>query len=158
MRRYAAGMRKSAPHEPIGLQLARTAKAVSGAFDEALAAAGGSRPMWLILLALKRQAWPTQAQLAQEVGIRGPTLTHHLDALEERGLVTRRRDPDNRRVHLVELTDQGEEMFHHLREAAAGHDRRLRGDIDDDDLERLRALLARLHQNVSPVPEPDDAA
>ena len=35
---------------PIGLELARTARTVSRAFDAALAAAGGSTPVWLILM------------------------------------------------------------------------------------------------------------
>src|SRR5579875_2767724 len=40
---------------PLGLQLARVAKSVSRAFDEALAAAGGSRPMWLVMIGIKSQ-------------------------------------------------------------------------------------------------------
>ena len=134
--------------EPIGRLLARTAKAVSRAFDDALAAAGGSRPMWLILLALKGQAWETQAQLARSLEISGPTLTHHLDGLERDGLVTRHRDPHNRRVHVVELTADGNDMFDRLRDAAARHDSRLRTGIDSEDLERLRVLLTRLRENV----------
>lgn len=141
-------------HEPIGLQLARTAKAVSRAFDDALADAGGSRPMWLILLALKRRAWETQAELARSLDISGPTLTHHLDSLERAGLVVRRRVPDNRRVHVIELTDDGDAMFHRLRDAAAAHDARLRAGIDDEQLGTLRTLLERLHRNVTPAAVP----
>ena len=137
------------PHEPIGLQLARTAKAVSRAFDDALADAGGSRPMWLILVALKRQDWETQAQLARSLDISGPTLTHHLDALEHDGLVTRHRSPDNRRTHVVALTDRGEQRFDELRQAAVTHDARLHDGLTPDDLDTLRALLSRLHTNVT---------
>lgn len=137
------------PHEPIGLQLARTAKAVSRAFDDALADAGGSRPMWLILVALKRQDWETQAQLARSLDISGPTLTHHLDALEHDGLITRRRAPDNRRTHVVELTDRGEQRFDELRQAAVSHDARLHEGLTPDDLNTLRVLLDRLHTNVT---------
>ena len=38
--------------EPVGLQVARVAKLLSRAFDDALAEAGGSMPTWLILLSL----------------------------------------------------------------------------------------------------------
>lgn len=144
------GMTRPA-QEPIGRLLARTAKAVSRAFDDALASAGGSRPMWLILLALKRQPWETQAQLARSLDISGPTLTHHLDTLEHDGLVTRHRDPDNRRVHVVELTAAGNDMFDRLRDAAARHDARLRTGIVGDDLEHLHRLLTRLQHNVTPA-------
>lgn len=134
---------------PIGLLLARTAKAVGRAFDDALAEAGGSRPTWLILLALKSRAWGTQAELARSLDISGPTLTHHLDSLEAEGLVTRTRDPENRRVHVVELTASGDDLFHRLREAAMTHDRKLRAGLEEDDLGRLRNYLGQLQDNVT---------
>ena len=90
--------------EPIGLLLTRTAKAVSRAFDQALTEAGGSLPTWLVLVSLKGGAHGAQRELADAVGIEGPTLTHHLNRMETAGLVTRRRDPENRRAHRVELT------------------------------------------------------
>lgn len=105
-------------------------------------------PTWLILLALKREPHKTQADLAHAVGVRSPTLTHHLDGLEARGLLTRRRDPSNRRVQVVELTAEGEELFLRLREAAVQHDQRLRHGLDDQDVRRLRQLVTRLGENV----------
>ena len=134
--------------EPIGLYVSRTAKALSRAFEEELAAAGGSLPTWLVLVSLKSRKWGTQRELAQALGIEGATLTHHLDAMERAGLVTRSRDPANRRVQRVELTEAGDAAFHRLRRSATSFDRRLRAGLDDDDVERLRELLGRLHANV----------
>ena len=111
---------------PLGLSLARAARVVSRAFDEALGDAGGSLPMWLVLLNLKIGRAANQRRLAEAVGVTEATLTHHLNAMETAGLVTRRRDPDNRRIHVVELTDAGEAAFLRLREAAMAFDRRLR--------------------------------
>ena len=74
--------------KPIGLLLVQTAKAVSRAFEDELAARGGSRPVWLILLALMDGAHRTQADLAAAIGVRGPTLTHHLGGMERDGLLT----------------------------------------------------------------------
>jgi len=134
---------------PIGLTLARTAKIVSRAFDDALAAAGGSRPIWLILISLKTRPTSNQRELADAVGIQGATLTHHLNAMEADGLITRRRDPANRRVHQVGLTESGEKLFHRLATAARAHDERLRAGLDDEEISRLEHLLGRLHDNVS---------
>jgi MarR family transcriptional regulator for hemolysin len=135
--------------EPIGLHLARTAKVVSRAFDDALAEAGGSRPVWLILVSLKSGTWATQRELAKSLGIEGATLTHHLDGLERGGLVSRSRDPDNRRVQRVELTKKGDKLFHRLRDAAVNFDEGLRDGISERDVDRLRALLGRLEANVT---------
>jgi MarR family transcriptional regulator for hemolysin len=122
---------------------------VSRAFDGALAEAGGSLPVWLVLLSLKSQPPGNQRDLAEAVGIREATLTHHLNAMDARGLVTRRRDPANRRVHLVELTAEGEATFRRLRSAAVAFDQRLRRGLSDEDVARLDGLLGRLEGNVT---------
>jgi MarR family transcriptional regulator for hemolysin len=134
---------------PIGLVLSSTAKVVGRAFGEALAAAGGAEHTWLILLALTTRPVANQRELAAAVGIQGATLTHHLNAMESDGLLTRRRDPENRRVHLVELTADGEAAFLRLRTAAVEFDRRLRGDLGDDELGRVAEVLDRLRANVT---------
>jgi MarR family transcriptional regulator for hemolysin len=137
------------PHPPIGLVLTRSSRAVSRAFDERLAEAGGSLPVWLVLLALKTRPVRSPSELAEAVGIRGATLSHHLDGMEAAGLVTRRRDPASRRTSLVELTDAGTELFGRLREAAVEHDRRLRAGLSDEDVAHLATLLERLATNVA---------
>ena len=137
-----------AAHPPIGLQLTATAREVSRAFDAALAAAGGSLPTWQVVLALKTRQTASQRELAAAVGIQGATLTHHLNGLESDGLLTRRRDPENRRVHLVELTERGHATFQRLRDVAVTHDRRLRAGFSDEEIHLLRGVLARMRDNV----------
>jgi len=133
---------------PIGLLLANAAKVVSRAFDDALVTAGGSRPEWLVLLAVKTRGAASQRELADAVGIRGATLTHHLHGMEAAGLLTRRRDPDNRRVQFVELTPAGDEAFLRLRGAAMAFDKQLRRGFRDHELEALSDALTRLAANV----------
>jgi MarR family transcriptional regulator for hemolysin len=134
---------------PIGVVLARTAKTAGRAFDHALAAAGGSQPIWRILVSLKTTPAANQRELADTVGIQGATLTHHLNGMETAGLLTRRRDPANRRVHLVELTDDGEQLFHRLATAAIAHDQRMRRGLSDTEIAQLADLLTRLAHNVT---------
>jgi MarR family transcriptional regulator, transcriptional regulator for hemolysin len=141
---------------PIGLHLARVSKSVSRAFDDALAAAGGSQPTWLVLLSLKTRRLANQRELAEAVGIQDATLTHHLNAMEADGLLTRQRDPANRRVHRVELTAAGEAAFHRMRSAAVAFDRHLRTGLTDDELDGFRLTLDRLHGNVAAVPSAPD--
>src|SRR5690348_11726211 len=92
------------PQPPIGLTLARVARGVGRAFDDALAEAGGSLPVWLVLLSLKTRRLSNQRELAAAVGLSEGTLTHHLNSMEAAGLVTRTRDSENRRIHVVALT------------------------------------------------------
>ena len=133
---------------PIGLRLTQAARAVERAFDEALAQAGGTLPVWLILLNLKIHKPDNQRELAQAVGVREATLTHHLNGMDARGLVTRTRDASNRRVQVVALTEAGEAAFLRLRETAMAFDAKLRAGLDDADLATLSVLLGHLAANV----------
>jgi MarR family transcriptional regulator for hemolysin len=125
------------------------AREVSRAFDARLTAAGGSRAVWLVLVALRPGAVASQRELADALGVRAATLTQQLDVMEAAGLVTRNRDPDNRRVHRVELTAAGLQLFDRLRNAARAHDEQLRAGLDADDLARVVATLEQMRRNVA---------
>jgi len=140
---------------PIGLRLAQASRSVERAFDAALAEAGGSLPVWLVLLNLKVRRPANQRELAEAVGITGATLTHHLNAMHAQGLVERTRDDANRRVQVVTLTEAGEAAFLRLREAAITFDTRLRVGFAEPDLAALATGLDRLAVNAgAEVPPP----
>ena len=134
---------------PIGLRLSQAARTVGRAFDEALTEAGGTLPVWLILLNLKIHRPGTQRDLAEKVGIREATLTHHLNAMDADGLITRTRDAANRRIQVVTLTDKGDQAFISMAAAATAFDTKLRTGLADTDLDTLRDLLGRLSANVA---------
>ena len=133
---------------PIGLRLARTAHAVSQAFERAMAEAGGSASAWQVLLLVRSEQWGTQSGLAKAMGVSGATVTHHLNALEAQGLVRRWRDDGNRRVQRVELTDEGSALFERLREVATRHDARLRSKLSDAETAQLADLLDKLRAGL----------
>src|SRR5271166_2701461 len=133
---------------PIGLRLSQTARAVERAFDEALGEAGGTLPVWLIQLNLKIRKPANERELAEAVGVREATLTHHLNAMDARGLITRTRDAANRRIQVVALTDAGEAAFLRLRTTAIAFDTQLRSGLSDTDVARLGQLLGQLAANA----------
>ena len=135
---------------PLGLLVARTAKALDRAFADSLSAVGGSGATWLVLSSLSEGGHRTQGELAAAVGVRSPTLTHHLDGLERAGLVTRERDPANRRAQRVALTEAGQALFIRLRRSAAAFDGRLKAGLDEVEIALLRRLLAQLVENSQP--------
>jgi MarR family transcriptional regulator, transcriptional regulator for hemolysin len=134
---------------PIGREVTATAKVLDRAFGTVLGEQGGTVPSWLVLLALKQEPHRTQQDIARAVGIGGPTLTHHLDAMEAAGLVVRSRDGTDRRAVRVEMTEAGAAMFDRLRAAARAFDARLREGLSEAEVDQARALLRRLRENVS---------
>jgi MarR family transcriptional regulator for hemolysin len=140
------------PEEPIGLLVSRTAKTLSRSFDAALAERGGSLASWLVLASLAGGLHRSQRSIAADVGVEGPTLTHHLNRMEADGLVTRTRDPQNRRAHHVEVTAKGHAEFHSLLDAVTAFDGQLRAGFSVDELATLRRLLQRLAANAAAHP------
>ncbi len=139
---------------PIGLSLSQASRAVGRAFDEALAEVDGTLPVWLVLLQLKIRPPANQRELAEAVGVREATLTHHLNAMDARGLITRTRNAANRRVQVVTLTEAGESAFLRLRDAAVAFDAKLRAGFADADLANLATQLGRLAANAGAEDDP----
>ena len=138
---------------PIGLRLTQAARSVERAFDKALADAGGSLPVWLILLNLTIGRPGRQSDLAKAIGISEATLTHHLNAMDAEGLITRARDAANRRIQVVTLTEKGDDAFQSLAAAAIAFDAKLRAGLAETDLATLETLLSRLTANVAATEE-----
>ncbi|UGS38073.1 MarR family winged helix-turn-helix transcriptional regulator [Capillimicrobium parvum] len=142
---------------PLGLRLARTARLAGQAFDRAMAQAGGSAATWQVLALVRSKRWGAQNEMAGAMGISGATLTHHLNAMEDQGLVRRWRDRSNRRVQHVELTGAGEDLFMSLRHVAARHDRHLRSRLTEEDADQLAELLDRIVAGVQAEERPPAA-
>ncbi|MBC2643847.1 MULTISPECIES: MarR family winged helix-turn-helix transcriptional regulator [unclassified Rhodococcus (in: high G+C Gram-positive bacteria)] len=72
--------------------------------------------MWgyVVLLALDEHPLRTQAALAETIGADKTRIIGVLDALQDRGLIDRQRDPADRRARLLSLTAEG----HVVRDAA----------------------------------------
>ena len=71
-----------------------------------------TRVQWMILRNLKRTEHCTIGQLAERMNVRPSTMSQMLDRLEKEHWVTRSSAPDDSRVRLVQLTEQGLSFVH----------------------------------------------
>lgn len=119
----------SGPDAPITAVLWRATQRIARSFDELLAEHGGSRPVFFILMALRDGPCATQRELAATIGLGEATVTHHLTAMEQRGLIARRRRASNRRVQQIELTPEGAVLLDRLRTEATVMEQEVRAAI-----------------------------
>jgi MarR family transcriptional regulator for hemolysin len=132
----------------VGRALAFTGKVVAARFVETLARCGGSLPAWLVLLNLAGSGPISQRELGERIHVEGATVTYHLDRLESAGLVSRQRDPDDRRVWRAELTPAGLETFERMKHGALAFETALRAGLEADELAQFFTVLNRLTENA----------
>jgi DNA-binding MarR family transcriptional regulator len=94
----------------------------------------------------------SQRELADDLGMPPSRFVSFADDLEERGLIERRRNSNDRRLYALHLSERGLEMLAQLREAAAAHEQHLCQALSPDEHQQLTGLLRRLAEQQGLTP------
>ena len=113
-------------------------------FAERIAALDLTPPQTGLLRAVAVTPGQSQQALARHLGTPPSRLVALVDDLAERGLLERRRNPDDRRLHALHLTDVGRELMRRIGEVARAHDDEVCRSLDEHERATLAALLARI--------------
>ena len=97
-----------------------------------------------LLHAIALEPGRSQQALARHLGTPATRLVALVDGLEQRGLVERRRNPDDRRLYAVHLTEAGRRFMGRLARVAREHDDAVLDGLDPDERARLHELLTRV--------------
>ena len=103
-----------------------------------------------ILIVLAEGSRETQGAIADALGYDRGQLVGLLDELEERGLVERRRDPKDRRRHLVRLTGEGKKMLRRLRALSVEIEDDFLSPLSEKERASLHGHLLRLAEKHEP--------
>jgi DNA-binding MarR family transcriptional regulator len=123
--------------------------AVRQALDEVVATADLTTLQYTALTVLERHPGITSAQLARNSFVRAQTMAEMVTYLLSRELVTRERDPDNRRQYLLSLSERGQRVLDDLHDAVADVESRMLDDFDTGQTEILRTYLSRCRAALS---------
>jgi MarR family transcriptional regulator, lower aerobic nicotinate degradation pathway regulator len=130
--------------------LKRLGWAIKDRTFEAFEAAGESAYHYSVLAVLEESPRETQATIADALGYDRSWLVGLLDELEEAGLIERKRDPADRRRHLVSLQPAGKKRLARLRAISHGVEEEFLAPLDPEQREQLHAVLLTLAAHHDP--------
>jgi DNA-binding MarR family transcriptional regulator len=111
---------------------------------DALAPLGIEPRQFGVLCTLKSSGPQSQGGIGERLGIDRTTMVQLVDELEQRGLVERQRNPNDRRSYQLTLTPVGQQTVDEARELAEGSEEQVLAMLDDEERDALRELLARV--------------
>ena len=86
----------------------------------------------------------SQQQVAERLGVDRTTMVAIVDALEDKGIIARHPDSEDRRRNVVELTPAGQDLLHRATAASDAAEAELLAPLSPAEGEQLRDLLARV--------------
>ncbi|MDB6050322.1 MAG: MarR family transcriptional regulator [Pseudomonas sp.] len=133
----------------FGMQLAHMSRGWRAELDRRLADLGLSQARWLVLLHLARFGEPpTQRELAQSVGVEGPTLARLLDSLETQGLVRRQAVVEDRRAKKILLSATARPLIDKIETIATALRIELFAGIDEAELRTCMQVHSKILANL----------
>jgi DNA-binding MarR family transcriptional regulator len=123
--------------------LARLGRIAARQLDDNLAVTGLKRPHAVILMELRSFGPMSQQALGERMHIDPSNLVAFLNALEGDGLLVRRRDPADRRRHIVEITQEGIERVPVCDDPLDALEDQLFAGLSGAERDRFQALLER---------------
>jgi len=135
----------------------RASKLVRGAADEAMSRHGVRVGQNLVLAALWDRDGLAPGEVAQQLGVRSPTVVKMATRMEAAGLVERRRDTEDARVVRLFLTRKGRSLQAAIEDELRDLEARALSSVNEGERRRLEHALAKIIRNLEGVAPPDEA-
>jgi DNA-binding MarR family transcriptional regulator len=136
------------PFQSVGFTISTTGYALARRFRDLLAPLALEPREFALLRTVAGSEGVTQQAIAEQMGVAPSRMVAFVDSLEDRGLLERRQNPNDRRARALYLTGAGRELLGRAFAAAVEHEQRLTSDLSPGERRQLLELLARVGAHV----------
>lgn len=134
--------------------LNRAGARIAAAFGEEVRPLGATLQIWRVLAALRERDGRRMGDLALTTSIEMSTLTRLVDAMEKKGLVARRRDPEDARAVVLYAASAGRRLTTQLLPIAARYEKVALCGFAPKEADQLKEALRRLYANMEGLEGP----
>ncbi|MDJ0859165.1 MAG: MarR family transcriptional regulator [Dinoroseobacter sp.] len=135
------------PPRSLGRQLNFTTGRLNALCEKTLAPYDLTLPQWVVLSGLWREGPLTVSTLSALIGTGLPATSRLVDRMAERELVTRKRDAEDARITVVEVTEAGHAL-NHLATFYEQINAVLMDGFSEAERDQIFDLLKRMERNV----------
>jgi MarR family transcriptional regulator for hemolysin len=147
----------SPEREDFAAELAWVYRSWRGIVDAQLRPLDMTQARWITLLHIARGGTGLlQKDLAERMGIEGPTLVRLLDALETADLVTRKEAAGDRRGKTLALTQRAEPIVDEIQRVVSESRQQVLDDISDEDIATCVRVFRHVREKIAAYDQPHE--
>jgi DNA-binding MarR family transcriptional regulator len=132
--------------ERLSFLLKRTSASLEHAIETELARLNVNGREFAVLTLIDAEGPASQQRLAARIGVDRTTMVSLIDALEQKRLVSRRRDPNDRRAYVLEVTPAGHKTLRDALTAVKLGEKQALASLTNTESATLKHALQRVVQ------------
>jgi MarR family transcriptional regulator, 2-MHQ and catechol-resistance regulon repressor len=137
------------PRKQAWMTLHQTSSSLARCEEKQFASLGLSPQQYAILTAVKLSpAPPTLTQIAEWVDRHLNSITYIVDRMEKSGLVTRVKNPEDRRAYSLVITDKGEQYYQNCARGSSILIQKFLDCLSDEEMQTLKDMLEKIRINI----------
>ncbi len=129
--------------------LRATWQAVSRMYNEEASKFEGSMAIGFALLSIDKENGTPSTAISARMGMEATSLTRTLKTLEEKGLIIRKKNPDDGRGVLIYLTDFGKQMRAQSKETVIKFNESIRKNISEEKLQNFMEVADTINELIT---------
>ncbi|MCB1179691.1 MAG: MarR family transcriptional regulator [Leptospiraceae bacterium] len=107
-----------------------------------------SMEQWFLLVKLFLKEGVSQVELTEKIFNDKPNITRMIDNLEEKFLLQRTNDKNDRRKFLIVLTDKGREIASRMNKIVSAEKKELYRGLKIEEIKVLKNIFSRIEENI----------